>query len=594
MSTAIQPPGAANSATLSKTHTPFWRTARRLLSYVRPYRAVFLGGIAGAILFAAVSSSLGALTQLFLDGTFLRQDPRMLALAPVGLVALFLLRGIGDYTQSYCMGYVGRRVVEAVRTHAFAHMLDLPISHYDRSDAGSLLSRITYQSELVAQTVTDSAVTAVRESLTVVATFIYLFWLNAGLTALALVTVPAIAWLVHSAHARFRRFSFDVQHSVADLTGTAKEALDAPRTVRVYNATGYRKGLFGVANLANRRANMRLIRARALLNPVIQLVAAIAVSGVLYVATKQAVHGTLTVGQFTAFIVMLLGVSQPIRGLVGITGPLQQGLAAGEELFTLLDEPPEPRGGTTRTSRTHGDVEFRQVGLRYDGADVSALSNVSFSVRRGQTVALVGRSGSGKTSIVSLLPRFYDPTDGSITLDGLDLRDFDLDVLRSQISFVAQDVVLFNDTIRNNIRLGWSATDSEIERSAERAHVLEFARDLPQGLDAPVGDRGVLLSGGQKQRISIARALLRDAPILILDEATSALDAHSEALITASIDELRRDRTTFVVAHRIATVENADVIVVLRNGRVVETGTHAELIGQGGEYAGLHRAQFDE
>lgn len=406
-------------------------------------------------------------------------------------------------------------------------------------------------------------------------------------------TVPAIAWLVHSAHARFRRFSYDVQHSVADLTSTAKEALDAPRTVRVYNATGYRRGLFDVANTANRRANMRLIRARSLLNPVIQLVAAIAVSGVLYVATKQAVHGTLTVGQFTAFLVMLLGVSQPIRGLIGITGPLQQGIAAGEELFTLLDEPGEPRGGLTKTRRTRGDVEFRDVDLRYSGADASALSNVSFRVHHGQTVALVGRSGSGKTSIVSLLPRFYDPTEGSVTLDGLDLRNFDLDVLRSQISFVAQDVVLFNDTIRNNIRLGWSATDSEIERAAERAHVLEFARDLPQGLDAPVGDRGILLSGGQKQRISIARALLRDAPILILDEATSALDAHSEALITASIDELRRDRTTFVVAHRITTVENADMIVVLRNGCVAEIGTHTELIGKDGEYAGLHRAQFD-
>jgi len=576
-----------------KTDAASWRTARRLFGYVRPYRAIFIGGILGAILFAAVSSSIGAMTQLFLDGTFLRQDPRMLALAPIGLVALFLVRGVGDYTQSYCMGYVGRRVVAAVRADSFGHMLDLPLAHYDRSDAGSLLSRITYQSELVAQTVTDLAVTAVRESLTIIATFAYLFWLNAGLTALALVTVPAIAWLVHSAHARFRRYSYDVQHSVADLTSTTKEALDAPRTVRVYNATGYRRELFDVANNANRRANMRLIRARSMLNPVIQLVAAIAVSGVLYVATKQAVHGTLTVGQFTAFLVMLLGVSQPIRGLIGITGPLQQGLAAGEELFALLDEPPEPRGGATKTRRTRGDVEFRAVDLRYAGAEAAALSDVSFRVSHGQTVALVGRSGSGKTSIVSLLPRFYDPTAGSVTLDGLDLRNYDLDALRSQISFVAQDVVLFNDSIRSNIRLGWTATDAEIEHAAERAHVLEFARELPLGLDAPVGDRGILLSGGQKQRISIARALLRDAPLLILDEATSALDAHSEALITASLDELRRDRTTFVVAHRIATVENADLILVLRNGCLVEVGTHEELITRGGEYAGLHRAQFD-
>lgn len=574
-------------------HSSSWHTIRRLFSYVRPYRAIFAAGIAGAILFAAVSASLGELTKRFLDGTFLHMDPRMLAMAPIGLVVVFVLRGVGDFTESYCMGYVGRRIVEAIRGRVFGHMLDLPLSHYDRTDSATLLSRLTYQSEFVAQTVTDSAVTALRESLTVVGTFAYLFYLNAGLTALALVTVPVIAWLIHGAHGRFRGFGHDVQDSVANLTGTAKEALDAPRTVRVYNAAGYRRSLFGAANAANRRANMRLIRARARLNPLVQLAASLAVSFVLYVAIKQAIEGTLTVGEFTAFIVSLLTVSQPIRSLASVAGPLQQGLAAAEELFALLDVPPESRGGSAKQVRARGDVEFRNVEFSYEGSASVALSAFSLRVRRGQTVALVGRSGSGKTTIVSLLPRFYDPIAGAVLLDGVDLREFNLEELRSQISFVTQDIVLFNDSIRNNIRLGLAASDADVERAAERANVLEFVVNLPQGLDAPVGDRGALLSGGQKQRISVARALLRDAPILILDEATSALDAHSEALITASIDELRRDRTTFVVAHRIATVERADQIVVLREGRVVECGNHPELIGIGKEYAALHRAQFE-
>lgn len=573
-------------------HSSFWRTIRRVFSYVRPYRVVFAGGILGALLFAAVSASLGEVTKRFLDGTFLQMSPRMLAIAPVGLVGIFLLRALGDFTESCCMGYVGRRIVETIRNHVFGHMLELPMSAYDRSDSATLLSRLTYQSELVAQTVTDSMVAVVRELLTVLAIFVYLFYLNAVLTSLALLALPLIFWLMHAAQRPLRRFSHEVHGSIAGLTTAAKEALDAPRTVRAYNAMSYRKELFSAANAANRRANLRLVRAKAALSPLVQLLASIAVAGVLYVAIRQALAGTLTAGAFTAFIVSLFSVSQPIRTLAGLGGPLQQGIAAADELFRLLDSAPEARGGAVMP-RARGEISFVDVGFRYDGSVGDALSSISLRAHAGQTVALVGRSGSGKSTVVSLIPRFYEPTAGLIKLDGKNLKDLDLYTLRSQISFVTQDIVLFNDTIRNNIRLGWSATDAEVERAAERAHLLEFVKHLPQGLDAPVGDRGSLLSGGQKQRISIARALLRNAPILILDEATSALDAHSEAAVTASLEELKRDRTTFVVAHRIATVERADLIVVLRDGRIVESGSHQQLMRAAGEYESLHRAHFN-
>jgi subfamily B ATP-binding cassette protein MsbA len=569
-----------------------WQTVRRLFSYVRPYRVVFAGGLLGALLYAAVSASLGELTKRFLDGTFLRLDPRMLAVAPAGLVAIFVLRALGDFTETCCMGYVGRRVVETVRNSVFAHLLELPMSAYDRSDSATLLSRLTYQSELVAQTATDSIVSVLRELLTVLAIFAYLFHLNAPLTALALVTVPVIFWLVRAAQQLFRRFSHQVQGSVAGLTATAKEALDAPRTVRAYNATHYRKRLFSHANAENRRANMRLLRAKAALSPLVQLLASLAVSAVLYIAIRQALAGTLTAGAFTAFIVSLFSVSQPIRTLASLGGPLQQGIAAAQELFGVLDTPPEPPGGLAVIPRARGDLTFADVGFHYDGSATAALTSISFRARPGETIALVGRAGCGKTTIVSLIPRFYEPSSGIITLDGRSLRDLDVHTLRAQISFVTQDIVLFNDSIRNNIRLGWPATDAEVQRAAERAHLFEFVNDLPRGLDASVGDRGVLLSGGQKQRISIARALLRNSPILILDEATSALDAHSEAEITASLEELRRDRTTFVVAHRLGTVERADQIVVLRDGRIVESGSHQELIRSGGEYCSLHRAHL--
>jgi subfamily B ATP-binding cassette protein MsbA len=344
----------------------------------------------------------------------------------------------------------------------------------------------------------------------------------------------------------------------------------------------------------NRRSHMKLMRTKGMSNPIVQTIASIALAGVLYLATVDAMSGKMTVGSFTSFIAALMLVTAPLRRLVNVAGPLQQGIAAAQSIFEVLDAPVEPAGGDRTIGRAHGDVEYREARFRYPSGAEDVLHGVSFTIRAGQTVAIVGRSGSGKSTIVSLLPRFYDVTDGSVLLDGHDIREYPLQSLRAQMSLVSQDVVLFNDTIRSNIAFGFPATAEQIDAAASAARVNEFAAQLPDGLDTEVGDRGILLSGGQRQRIAIARALLRNSPILILDEATSALDTETERQIQEQLEALMKDRTTLVIAHRLSTVENADSIIVMDGGRLIEMGTHSELLARNGQYAVLHRMQFNE
>ncbi|HEY1491570.1 MAG TPA: ATP-binding cassette domain-containing protein, partial [Steroidobacteraceae bacterium] len=398
-----------------------------------------------------------------------------------------------------------------------------------------------------------------------------------------------------------------IQDSMGDVTRVAKESFEAPRLVKVYNAQEHVSQQFDAVNNHNLRSNMRLILTKGVSNPIVQLVASIGLAFVVWVAIADAIHGRMSMGDLLGFITALVGIAQPLREVVGVAGPLQQGIAAGQSLFELLDEPVEPQGGTLRTLRVRGEVEFDQVSFAYHGgadtgADAApqgtrravALSNISIKVAAGESLAIVGRSGSGKSTLVNLLPRFYDVARGSVRIDGADVREYDLKCLRDQIAVVSQDVVLFNDTIRNNIAFGRDVPDAAIERAAEAAHVLEFVASQPGGLNAVVGDRGVLLSGGQRQRIAIARALLKDAPILILDEATSALDSEAERHIQAALAQLVRNRTTFVIAHRLSTVEQADRILVLDRGTLAECGTHAQLLAHEGLYAQLHRLQFSD
>jgi ATP-binding cassette, subfamily B, bacterial MsbA len=570
-----------------------WQTYRRLLSYLRPHRGVFFLGVVGAILFSVSMVSFTVFAKFFGDGTFENRDPRTIVWLPVALIALFFLRGLGDFTQTYCMGYVGRQIVKRLRAQVFTRMVHLPTSYYDRNSTAALLSRLTYNTEQVGQATTDSVVVAIREALTIVGSLIALLVINTRLTLIALTMGPLIAWLVTLINRKFRRYSRRIQDSMGDITRVAKETLEAPRVVKVYNAEQYQDSQFESVNEHNRRSHMRLILTKGLSNPTVQMITALGSSFILSIAISDAINNRMSMGDLLAFLVALVNIAQPLRSLVGVSGPLQQGIAAGQSLFELLDEPPEPSGGRVTADRVRGDIEFKGVAFSYPTGKGAALQHVDLSVSAGQRVAFVGRSGSGKSTLVNLLPRFYDPEAGAVLIDGRDVREYDLHSLREQIALVSQEVVLFNGSIRSNIAFGREASASAIEDAARAAHVLEFTRDLPEGLDTLVGDRGVLLSGGQRQRISIARALLKNAPILILDEATSALDTESERIIQTALEKLMQNRTTLVIAHRLSTIETADRIVVLDAGRIVESGTHAQLLERSGAYATLHRLQFD-
>ena len=571
-----------------------WQTYKRLLGYLRPHKAMFGVGVVGMTIFAATDAGWAAFVKFFLDGTFVDKDQRMVWLVPLALIGLFILRGIGDFMQTYCPGFVGRHIVKTLRGQIFDRYVHLPVAYFDTNTSGVLLSKLTYNTEQVATATTDSVTVFIRDTLTILGLIGYLLYLNPKLTLISLIVGPVIAVLIRKINLLFRRYSRRIQNSMGDVTRVAKEAIEAPRVVRVFNAQAYEAQMFETVAEHNRRSHMKHMMTKGMSNPIVQTLAAVALAGVLYLATVDAIAGLMTVGEFTSFIAALMLITAPLRRLVNVAGPLQQGIAAAQSIFEVLDMPLEHQGGDFKVARATGEIEYRDVEFKYPTASEPVLRGVSFHARPGEKIAIVGRSGSGKSTLVGLLPRFYDATAGQVLVDGHDVREFSLHALRSQVSLVSQDIVLFNDTIRSNIAFGFPATDAEIEAAAESAQVTEFSAQLPLGLDTAVGDRGSLLSGGQRQRIAIARALLRNTPILILDEATSALDTELERQIQDQLEALMANRTTLVIAHRLSTVEKADRILVMDGGRVVESGTHRELIALDGQYAVLHRLQFND
>lgn len=569
---------------------------RRLLGYVRPYWRMFAISIAGMLVFGLTEPLFAAMIKPLLDGSFVERDPNVVRLMPFLLIGIFLVRGVAGFVNTYCLKWVGRRVVADLRQQMFDHLLRAPARYYDNHGSGQIIAKFTFNVENVATASTSALTTLVRDGFTAVALIAYMLYIDAGLSAIFLLVAPAMALAIKYATKRFRRYGKRVQERMGLLSHAAQEVIEAHRVVKAFGGEGYETQRFAAVNEKTRSLQMKIVATDSISVPLVQLIAAIAIGIIVYLSTLQGLRADITVGTFMSFIVAMGLLLPPVKRLTSVNSHLQRGIVAAESLFELIDSEIETDTGCQTMKRAKGRVEYRDVTHVYDPEKGPVLEDLNLHIEPGRSVALVGRSGSGKSTIASLLPRFYDPTQGQVLIDGVDIRKLTLASLRAQISLVTQDVVLFNDTLANNIAYGLQggASRAELDRVAEAAHAADFIDALPKGLDTLVGDRGILLSGGQRQRVAIARAMLKDAPILVLDEATSALDTEAERHIQAALAALMEHRTTLVIAHRLSTIEHVDEILVLDAGRIVERGNHADLIGRGGYYARLHRLQFAE
>jgi len=564
---------------------------RRLLTYAWPYKSMFAFAVIGAIVLSATSAGFAALMKPLMDQGFVAKDPQTIRLIPPLLILLFLVRGVANFVAQYCISWVGRRVTFDIRNAVFAHLTRLPSGFYDKTTSSGLISKLIFDVEQIAATVTDAVLVVVRDGLTVVFMAGYMVYLNWKLTILFAVMLPISSLLVRAMSRRFRKASQHIQASMSEISQVTQEATEGQRVVKAFGGQATEIRAFNAASEKNRRQAMRKVTVSAVGMGLVQLLAAIAMALVIYFALLS---GDVTAGGFVSYITAVTWMANPSKRLSKVNETIQTGLAAAQSVFGLLSEPAEADTGTVVLEPARGRIEYRNVGFRYPVAESDALADLSFTIEPGQTVALVGSSGSGKTTTASLMPRFYRVTQGEILLDGVNINDLVLANLRSHIAIVGQETLLFDDTLRNNIAYGGTGAvdDERLMQAARAAHVLEFAEKQPQGLDTPVGERGMRLSGGQRQRVAIARALYKNAPILVLDEATSSLDTESERLVQAAMQKLMENRTTLVIAHRLSTVEHADRIIVLAHGRVVESGTHRELLARDGVYAKLYRIQF--
>ena len=573
----------------------------RLLTYVKPYWRIFAASIVGTAIAAATEPLLPALLKPMLDGTFVHKDDFVIRWAPLIIILIFLVRGIASFVAAYSISWVGNKVVMDLRGEMFRKLLTLPTHYYDNHATGNLISKLTYDVTQVTAAATNVVTVIIRDSIIIAGLLGWLIYLDWKLTLLSLVITPVVALVIHTINRSLRNSSRDSQRAMGNITQVIEESVAAHKVVKLFGGQDYEQRRFTVETNGMRRHTMKQAAAAAANVPLVQLVAALALAIIIYLATSQAKTDATTVGSFLSFVAAMLMLTAPIKRLTGVSEHMQRGLAAAESIFALLDTHSEMDTGTVSIGRATGQLHIEHLNFAYHNDDGSApettrlaLRDICLDISAGQSVALVGASGSGKSTLANLVPRFYLPLSGRITLDGHDLNELTLSSLRANIALVSQEVVLFNDTLSANIAYGQEreVSEAEIIAAATAAHAMEFINDWPEGLNTLVGERGVKLSGGQRQRIAIARAILKDAPILILDEATSALDSESERHVQAALETLMQGRTTLVIAHRLSTIEKADRIVVMQKGEIVETGTHRELLDKGGVYAQLHRIQF--
>ncbi|MBL1377998.1 lipid A ABC transporter ATP-binding protein/permease MsbA [Zobellella iuensis] len=579
-----------------QAHSSSWPVLKRLLGYVKERKLGLVAAIIGMAGYAAVDTTFVYSIKPLIDEGLTGQDPNVLKWMPLFVIGIVSLRGVCTFLSGYCMAWVGNHVVMSLQQQVFNKLMAMPVAFFDRHNTGNLLSKVTYDASQVSSAASSTLVTLVREGATVIGLLGLMFYHSWQLSLIFFLVGPVVGVMIAVISRRFRRISRGIQDAMGNITSSTEQMLKGHKEVLMFNGQQVESGrFFGVSNKV-RQQNMKMVAADSIGTPLVQVIASTALAILLYVATFEDIQEQLTPGTFTVIVTSMMMLMRPLKSLTQVNAAYQRGIAACQSLFELLDSEGEQDQGDKPLARARGHIEFDRVTFRYPTKETPALKEVSLSLAPGKTVALVGRSGSGKSTIASLLTRFYDVDEGEIRLDGVNIRDYRLSDLRRQFALVSQHVHLFNDSIANNIAYAAQGEYSreQIIAAAKVAYADEFIRKLDQGYDTVIGENGASLSGGQRQRIAIARAMLRDAPLLILDEATSALDTESERHIQGALEALRKDRTSLVIAHRLSTIESADEILVIDEGRVVERGTHAELLERQGAYAQLRTIQYGE